>query len=78
MVAQCSNITNIVLFLKRVLHDFSFFPLSTSNVGMSEGTFCRIVVHIVITICIHMHKIQPGAISISSTSKEGANLHQGD
>ena len=52
-VAQCSNITNTVLFLKHVFYDFStFLPLSTSNVRMSEGTFCRIVVHLCQTILI--------------------------
>ena len=50
LVAQCSKITNIVLFLKRILHHFPrFFLLSTtdcSNVRMSEGAFCRVEVHI--------------------------------
>ena len=47
LVAQCSNITYTVLFLKRILHHFSaFLLLSTSNVRMSEGTFCRVEVHI--------------------------------
>ena len=47
LVAQCSKITNAVLFLKRIFHHFSaFFLLSTSNVIMSEGTFCRVEVHI--------------------------------
>ena len=47
LVAQCSKITNTVLFLKRILHHFSrFFLLSTNNVRMSEGTVCRVEVHI--------------------------------
>ena len=47
LVAQCSKITNTVLFLKHIRHDFSaFLPLSTSNARMSEGTFCRVEVHI--------------------------------
>ena len=46
LVAQCSKITNTVLFLKRILHHFfRFLLLSTSNVRMSEGTFCRVEVH---------------------------------
>ena len=48
LVAQCSKITNTVLFLKRILHHFpAFFLLSISNVRMSEGTFCRVEVHII-------------------------------
>ena len=49
LVAQCSKITNIVLFLKRILHHFPrFFLLFTCNVRMSDGTFCRVEVHIII------------------------------
>ena len=47
LVAQCSKITNTVLFLNHILHDFSaFLLLSLSNVRMSEGTFCRVEVHL--------------------------------
>ena len=47
LVAQCSMITNTVLFLKRIFHIFfRFLLLSTSNARMSEGTFCRVEVHI--------------------------------
>ena len=47
LVAQCSKITNTVLFLKRIFHNFfRFLLLSTSNARMSEGTFCRVEVHI--------------------------------
>ena len=42
-VAQCSNITFTVLFLKHINHDFSAFP--SRNVIMPEGTFCRVGVH---------------------------------
>ena len=31
---------------------FSFLLLSTSNVRMSEGTFCRVEVHIVFTMIL--------------------------
>ena len=49
-VVHCSKITNTVLFLKRILHHFpAFLLLSTSNVRMSEGTFCRVEVHIYIS-----------------------------
>ena len=49
LVAQCSKITNTVLFLKRMLHHFSrFLLLSISNVKMSEGTFCRVEAHILL------------------------------
>ena len=48
LVAQCSKITNTVLFLKRILHHFhAFLLLSTGNVRMSEGTFCHFEVHMV-------------------------------
>ena len=44
-VAQYSKITNTVLFLIRILHHFfRFLLLSTCNVRMSEGTFCRVEV----------------------------------
>ena len=47
MVALCSKVTNTVLFLKHGIDDFStFLPLSTSNVSMSEGTFCRVEVQL--------------------------------
>ena len=48
LIALCSKITHTVLFLKRILHHFSAFCcfLQSSNVRMSEGTFCRVVVHI--------------------------------
>ena len=43
LVAQCSKITHTVLFLKRMLHHFpAFLLLSTGNVRMSKGTFCRV------------------------------------
>ena len=46
-VAQCSKITNTVLLLKHIFHDFSAFEqLSISNVRMSEGTFCHVEVYI--------------------------------
>ena len=46
-VAQSSKITNTVLLLKHIFHDFSAFEqLSISNVRMSEGTFCHVEVHI--------------------------------
>ena len=49
-VAQCSKITNTVLLLKHKSHDFStFVQFSTSNVKMSEGTFCRVEVHMCLT-----------------------------
>ena len=52
LVAQCSKVTNTVLFLKRIFHQFSaFLLLDTSNVRMSEGTFCRVEVHCIILIC---------------------------
>ena len=48
LVVQCSKITNTVLFLEHILHDFfRFLSLSTSYVRMSEGTFCRVEVHII-------------------------------
>ena len=62
-VAQCSKITNTVLLLKQIFHDFSAFEqLSISNVRMSEGTFCRVGVHIQIvkyhiTLRQHAHGI---------------------
>ena len=49
-VAQCSKVTKItVLLLKHIFHEFSVFEqLSISNDMMSEGTFCRVGVHICI------------------------------
>ena len=45
-VAQCSKITNTVLFLNHIFHDFyAFVQFSSSNVKLSEGTFCRVAVH---------------------------------
>ena len=45
LVAQCLKITNTVLFLKCILDLFSAFLLiSTSDVRMSEGTFCPVEV----------------------------------
>ena len=49
-VAQCSKITNTARFINNKLRDFSaFVQFSTSNVRMSEGTFCRVVVHLALT-----------------------------
>ena len=46
LVAQCSKVTNTVFFLKHILHIFfRFLLLSTIYVRMSEGTFCRVQVH---------------------------------
>ena len=49
LVAQCSKVTNTVLFLKRILHHFPAFSslLSSRNVRMSEGTFCRVEVQLI-------------------------------
>ena len=44
LVAQYSKITNTVLFLIRILHHFSAFCCFL--LVMSEGTFCRVEVHI--------------------------------
>ena len=47
LVAQSSKITNTVLFLKCILHYFlRYLLLSTSNIRMSEGTFCHVEVQI--------------------------------
>ena len=51
LAAQCSMITNTVLFLKRIFHIFFLFLLlSTSNARMSEGTNCRVEVQISLLI----------------------------
>ena len=48
LVAQCSKITNTVLFLKGILHHFSAFCcFLLVIVRMSEGTFCRVEVQII-------------------------------
>ena len=45
-VARCSKITNTVLFIKHIFHDFSaFVKFSICNLRMSEGTFCHVAVH---------------------------------
>ena len=52
MLAQCSKITSTVLFLKHLLHDFSSFlqlSISIINVRMSEGTFCHVEVHMLLS-----------------------------
>ena len=52
LVVQCSKITNKVFFVyfKNAFYIiFPFLLLSTSNVRMSEGTFCRVEVHILST-----------------------------
>ena len=47
LVSQCSKLTNTVLLLTRILHHFfALLLLSTSNARMSEGTFCRVEVHL--------------------------------
>ena len=47
LVAKCSKVTNTMLLLKCILHNFSIFLLLfTRNVRMSEGTFCRVEVHL--------------------------------
>ena len=46
LVAQCSKITNTVSFLKRIVHHFPAFCCFLLE--MSEGTFCRVEVHIVL------------------------------
>ena len=46
LVAQCSKITNTGLTQKHYITYFCYLPLSTSNVRMSEGTFCHVEVHI--------------------------------
>ena len=58
--AQSSKITNTVLFLKCILHRFSAFCcFLLSNVRMSEGTFCRVEVHIQsMYFCINTHVIR--------------------
>ena len=46
-IAQCSMITNTVLFLKHILNDCpAFWQFSTRKVRISEGTFCHVDVHI--------------------------------
>ena len=46
-VAQCSKITNTVLFINHIAYDFpAFVQFSTSNVRMSEGLFWRVAVYI--------------------------------
>ena len=45
-VAQCPKITYSVVSKTYITSFFSFLPLSTSNVRMSEGTFCRVDVHL--------------------------------
>ena len=48
LVVQCLKHTNTLIFLKlKKKHDFPAFMLfSHTNVQMSEGTFCRVEVHI--------------------------------
>ena len=49
LVAQCSKIIDTVLFLDHIFYDFSAFDqFPTSNVRMSEGTFCHAGVHIIL------------------------------
>ena len=46
-MAQYSKFTITLLFINHILHDFSaFVQFSTSTVRMSEGTFCRVAVHV--------------------------------
>ena len=49
MEAQRSKIIHTVFFSKTYITSFSrVLLLSTSNVRMSEGTFCRVEVHIIL------------------------------
>ena len=51
LVAQCSKITNTSVISKTYIsYFFHFLLLSTSNARMSEGTFCRVEVHIYATL----------------------------